>query len=255
MIAHKGEHFFALINYNQVWINYDSLCNDGPEIITYEELYMLINKNFQDEGSFINIIDASNQLPRKHQQSYRQLLPHQRIFNYNQLLETTENIKVFRESRHMEAQKNIRSNYQKLYGVSGDNELEIAIQMSLKDQQPKLGNSTLELEEEFMLQQALEESKKDAEKSKKQEAHNSMQIQVHICKPNGKFVSLPFNKHESFRNLISIMSEKTGYDDLKAYIKSQNKQYIDNLDLTLETMLTSQNDRIIFLETNINPFF
>ncbi|OMJ94816.1 hypothetical protein SteCoe_2002 [Stentor coeruleus] len=255
MIAHKGEHFFALINYNKFWINYDSLCNDGPEIISNDELYILITTNINDQGSFFNLVDHNNLLPRVYQQTYRQLFDHQKIFNYNQLIETTQFIKATRESRHIEAQKNIRSNYKKMYGVSGDNELDIAIQMSLKEQEPKIASSTLELEEEYMIKLALEESKKEAEISKVQHTESSNQIQVCICKPNKNFMFLPFDKRKSFRNLLNLMSEKTGYENLKVYIKSQNKKYIDDLDLTLDSMLASRNDHIIFIESNINPFF
>ena len=107
MICHNGDHFFSLVNYERFWIDFNSLAEEGPEILMNQELSELIYKKKDDGYSFFNL---SGNFPRMHENIQR-LKGHQRLFSINEIVDMSVMRKVKRNSQHEEVQKKIQENY------------------------------------------------------------------------------------------------------------------------------------------------
>lgn len=227
MICHNGDHFFALVNYEKFWINFDSLSNSGPEFLVFNELTQLILDQANKGGMCFTL---AGEFPKKYRK-LGSLEKHQKIFTLNEVFEQSSLIKAMRESQHEAVQKKIQENYLKKDAEAVNQALKLS----------KL--SAESLNEEELLKIAIEESIKPENCYSAEEM-----VKLRIRKLNGHFVTNFFKKTEKVSDLFQWVTEAIGCANIKLYHQLPQKIYLTNKDLLLSSMIQDPSKNLIFLE-------
>jgi hypothetical protein len=241
MICNNGDHYFALINYERCWINFDSLSSNGPEFLVIEELSQLIATQLGKGGVFFRL---TGDLPKNYDFPH-DLMEHQRVFSFNDIYECGSIIKAIRESQRPTSVKNLSEEEQ--------------IQLALKRSQECPENNSifngLPSEAEQMeliragvlddfdgnlneLNKFLEDNEKisfESESSENEELKLAKQMSidenkhlfikehpVFLIKQNGRVLLESVKESESFQEFEERLKEKLGYSQVEIFMKDEN---------------------------------
>ena len=255
LICNNGDHFFLLMNFGKFWINFDSLSENGPEYLFLNELIMLIIKQIENEGSFIELF---GDLPRVYSGDF-DLMIHQKLLSINEILEGGQMIKAIRES-----QKPVQ-----ITELSFEEQMRVVTERSIKESKAKENSfesqsqsSSLEKKKsEKTRKKSWEEIKESSEefdqyelelakKLSTEEPLNQPSKKIITCREN-KFNNEELNDSENIEQFLNRINEKIGYSDIELYIKYKGCWLYSNKTELLSEFLNQSEDNIIYLTGSI----
>lgn len=241
------------MNYERFWMNFDSLSENGPEYLNYDELAQLISYQLYNEGSFIQIF---GELPRVYCDDFS-LGGHQRVFNLNEILENGQLIKAIRLSQkpqkaNLSYEEQIKRatemslEYEQGLENIPDEEEQLKI---LKDQEIKeryeKGEYEIdesELDESVLLEmaklQSIEENKEFLIQNMKK---------VRICREN-KFSWEEYEESDSIEDFLDKLNEKMGFSEIELYIKQQGCWIYPQKSVSLDKFLVGAEGKVVYLK-------
>lgn len=173
-------------------------------------------------------------------------MPHQRLFNYVELQETSNLIKALRSSRETSS----KNQYGRNIYYSEVDEIELAKAISLYEvDSNKNINSVKEQELKDHKSRVYDAPINNQIHPIDKNIKNTLnQVKIRVCKPNGLFITCFASPETKVQQFKYELEESTGYENIKLYKRTPNLIYLENLNQTISEVIKKPSENIIFIE-------